>query len=79
VAVDPIPNDPSLNQAVFYDHAIFVDPPANAWGAATTWSSKWTIGSGTGPAGSLVNNTGANATGATGFVTQPSAVSIQLN
>jgi hypothetical protein len=52
-----IPSDPSLANAVFYDHAVFLDPAANAAGIVTTWSSKWVIGS-VPPEGSQVHTIG---------------------
>ena len=48
------PADPSLAFGQFFDHALFVDPGANAAGIATTWSSRWTLGDGTPPPGAKV-------------------------
>ncbi len=50
----PIPNNPVLAGASFYDHAALLDPKANALGIVTTWSSKWTIGGGATPPGCIV-------------------------
>ena len=50
----PVPNNPVLAGASFYDHAALLDPKANALGIVTTWSSKWTIGGGFTPPGSIV-------------------------
>jgi hypothetical protein len=42
----PIPNDPALVGAVFYDQALFLDPGANAAGIVVSMSTRWVIGSG---------------------------------
>ena len=56
-----IPNDPSLAGAIFYDQGFFLDPAANPFGAVSTLGAKWTIGSGRGGPGSLVNAFGPSA------------------
>ena len=78
-AAIPIPNNPSLGGGVFYDHAAFLDPLANAWGVVTTWSSKWTVGTGIGAPAATVYATGNTATTATtGSLQKGTVASLQL-
>ncbi|MCC6671183.1 MAG: hypothetical protein IT458_08980 [Planctomycetes bacterium] len=74
-----IPNTPALGGAIFYDHAMFIDPPANAWGVVTTWSSKWTIGTNRGAPGAMVYATGASALNPSGTLSLETVPSFQLN
>ena len=73
-----IPADPALRGASFYDHAVFVDPPANAAGLVTTWSSRWDIaGLPTTPAAYL-SATGNNHMAPTGTLASGAAITLQL-
>jgi hypothetical protein len=73
-----IPNDPSLRGAAFYDHSIWIDPPANALGLVAGWSSKWSIGTGIGAPGAFVVATGNNHMAATGSRTAGGMPTMQL-
>lgn len=76
----PIPNSPGLGGAVFYDHALFLDPPANAWGVVTTWSSKWIVGNNKGvPAAEVYVVGSAAATATTGTRLLETGTTLQLN
>ena len=75
----PVPNNPALAGQAFYDHAMFIDPPANAWGVATTWSSKWIVGTNKGAPGSTLSATGTAAGNATGSLAKESVATFQLN
>lgn len=75
----PIPNNPSLGGGVFYDHAAFIDLAANSFGIVTTWSSKWTVGTGIGAPACTVGITGNSAqTSLTGSLAQGSCATFQL-
>jgi hypothetical protein len=74
-----IPNDASLGGASFFEHAAFVDPAANALGLVTTWSSKWTIGSGVGAPGAMVAATGSSNANPTGSLLNGTLPTLQLN
>jgi hypothetical protein len=75
----PIPNNPALGNAVFYDHSLFIDPLANAWGVVVGWSSKWTIGTNIGAPAALVTATGTNAANPTGSLQNDTGVTLQFN
>jgi hypothetical protein len=78
-AVISIPNDPRLANATFYDQGFFLDTAANGLGAISTGGSKWTIGSGQGGPGSLVNAFGPSAsTSTTGSVHSQLVTTVHL-
>lgn len=73
-----IPSAPELAGASFYDHAFFLDPPANPAGIVTTWSSRWKVGTHPGVAAALLY-TFATVTGSpTGTLRGRTGVSIKL-
>ena len=75
-----IPNDPSLINGEFYDQSIWIDPPANAWGVVTSWTSKWRIGTGKGvPAAFLAVTGNTAATAATGTHYKETAPTLLFN
>lgn len=62
----PVPNDPGVVGAQFFDQGLVFDPPANAFGLVPTWSSRWTVGDATHPEGARVyqyQNTNNSPTG----------------
>ncbi|MHC4921322.1 MAG: hypothetical protein ACYTKC_17240 [Planctomycetota bacterium] len=62
-----IPNDPKLGGVSFYQQPFCTDKKLGNYDQIYMgWPSKWTIGSGTGPMGSVVYRTGNNAS-TTGF------------
>ena len=57
-----IPNDPRLGNLVFYSQPFCPDKKLNGFDQIYMgWANKWTIGSGTGPKGTVVYRTGNNA------------------
>jgi hypothetical protein len=57
-----IPNDPRLGGLAFFAQPFCPDKPVNGRDQIfMAWPSKWVIGSGTGPKGSVVYQTGNNA------------------
>jgi hypothetical protein len=74
-----IPSDPWLGGKTFFDQGLFLDPFANAWGVVTSWSSKWTIGSGNGVSAAMVSAVGANASNPMGILRERVGVSLKLN
>jgi hypothetical protein len=64
-----LPNDPALRGASFYDHTLWIDPPANQLGLVAGWSSRWGIGTGLGAPGAIVYATGNNHSSPTGTLT----------
>lgn len=47
----PIPNDPAVVGAIFYNQGLFLDPLANALGTVASWSTGSSIGTGEKPKG----------------------------
>jgi len=63
-----IPNDPKLGGVSFFAQAFCTDKPLNGYDQIYMgWGSEWTIGSNTGPKGSVVYRSGNNAS-ATGVI-----------
>jgi hypothetical protein len=75
----PVPDLSSLRGATFYDQAAFVDPAANALGLVTTWSGRWTIGTGIGAPGSFLSATDIAAHGASGRLRVGTLPSLKLS
>jgi hypothetical protein len=73
-----IPADPTLRGSAFYDHAVFVDPLANAAGLVTTWSSKWSIGTQIGAPAAYLSATGNSNMNPTGTLVPGGCISLQL-
>ncbi len=75
----PIPNDPSLTGKTFFDHSLWMDSSANAFGGVVGWSSKWTIGDGIGAPAALLSAVGVNATNVTGTLALGTGVTLQFH
>jgi hypothetical protein len=73
-----MPSAPALAGASFYEHAFFVDPPANRAGIVTTWSGKWTFGAHPGAAAALLYTFGAATNNPSGTLRGRTGVSILL-
>ncbi len=77
--VIPVPNNPSLSGQSFFDHSLWLDSAANAFGVVVGWSSKWTIGDGLGAPAALLSATGANAVNPTGSIARETGITLQFN
>ena len=76
--VTRIPSTPALAGTSFYDHAVFVDPPANPAGLVTTSSGKWTLGTHPGVSAALLYTFAMNTGNPTGTLRGRTGVSILL-
>ena len=74
-----VPNTPALAGQAFFDHSLWIDPPANAWGVVTAWSSKWIVGTNIGAPGATVYANGTQASGPTGSFSRQTVPTLQLN
>ena len=76
----PIPNNPNLGGLSFYEHGVALDTNATTKlpEIYMCWSSKWTIGTGTGRPLALVYRTGDNSQ-TTGFVRQFEGPTLRFN
>ena len=74
-----IPNNPSLGGASFYDHSLWLDPAANAFGVVTGWSSQWVIGDNLGAPAALLYAAGSSAANPTGSLQNGTGVTLQFN
>ena len=74
-----IPNSPAVAGVSFFDHSLWLDPPANAWGLVVGWSSRWAIGTQIGAPGAFLVATGNSAGNPTGTLTPGGMPTFQLN
>jgi hypothetical protein len=74
-----LPSDPAIAGRTFYEQAVLVDPGANAWGLATTWSSKWTVGVHPGVRASFIDLLWPFTNNPTGRFNGRTGVTVQLN
>ena len=71
-----IPNDPAIVNLVFYDHSLWMDPPANRLGAVVGFSSSWWIGSGRNPPAARLHASGARTFNLVGYLSPGVGVSV---
>jgi hypothetical protein len=64
---------------VFYEQALFLDPPANALGLVSGISAKWIIGSGAGPRARRVAETHTNTMNPNGQNTASFGTSLRFD
>jgi hypothetical protein len=74
-----VPNNPALAGQAFYEHSMWLDAAANAFGAVVGWGSKWNIGTGLGAPAAVVSATSTSAMNPTGTLNQQTGVSVRFN